>query len=205
MLELDHVFCLVPPPGDWATRLTASGWALDAGTAHPRQGSRNRRISWAEQYLELLWIDDADSARNHPLRLDLRADWARTGASPFGFGLRGRLPDELRPAYRPLDGLPLEVWVHRDSQDDRRKPLVFVLDLSTLPPDRSGGRTSTGRPAAPANQGHLRAVTHTGPAPAPLPRHTGPPVTHAPGPHRLELTADGGTAISVAELVALSP
>jgi Glyoxalase-like domain len=204
VLELDHVFCLVPPAGDWAARLTAAGWPLDAGTAHAGQGSRNRRLIWSAHYLELLWIEDDDAARSNPLRLDRRADWMRTGASPFGFGLRGRLPDPLRGDYWRLDGLPMQVWVHRDSDRAPQRPLVFVLDLSTLPDPRAGGRTAGGHPARAANPGGLRSIGHAGPEPAALPPFAGPPVVFTAGPHRLTLSVDAGTALAVTDLLALA-
>src|SRR4051795_11594990 len=99
MLELDHVFCMVPPAGDWARQLSERGWVLDAGTRHEAQGTRNRRLVWAGQYLELVWIEDPAAARANPLRLDRRAEWAATGASPFGVGLRGRLTAEQRADF----------------------------------------------------------------------------------------------------------
>ena len=59
MLELDHLFCLVAEPAEAARRLEEHGWVLDAGRAHPGQGTRNRRLVWPEQYFELLWITSA--------------------------------------------------------------------------------------------------------------------------------------------------
>jgi hypothetical protein len=209
MLELDHVFCMVPPDGDWADRLAAAGWQLDRGTAHPGQGSRNRRLIWCGHYLELLWVEDADAARRNPLRLDQRADWRRTGASPFGFGLRGQLPDSLRADYWRLDGLPMDVWVHRDSDRAPQRPLVFVLDLTTLPAAHAGGRAAGGRaaggrPATAANPGLLRSIAHTGPQRAPLPPFAGPPVPFTPGAHRLTLTVDAGRPLPVTDLLVLA-
>jgi hypothetical protein len=204
MLELDHVFCMVPPEGDWADRLAAAGWRLDAGTAHTGQGSRNRRLIWSAHFLELLWIEDVAAARSNPLRLDRRADWMHTGASPFGFGLRGRLPEPLRENYWRLDGLPMQVWVHRDSDRAPERPLVFVLDLTTLPAPRAGGRGASGRPATTANPGVVRSIEHTGAEPAPLPPFAGPPVQFTAGPHRLTLSADAGRPLAVTDLLSLA-
>jgi Glyoxalase-like domain len=204
MLELDHVFCMVPPDGDWADRFSAAGWQLDAGTAHPGQGSRNRRLIWSAHYLELLWIDDTEAARRNPLRLDRRAEWRRTGASPFGFGLRGQLPDSLRADYWRLDGLPMEVWVHRDSERAPQRPLVFVLDLTTLAAAHAGGRAAAGRPATAPNPVALRSIAHTGPESAPLPPFAGPPVLFAPGAHRLTLRVDAGRGLPVTDLLVLA-
>src|SRR5262245_15349752 len=91
VIELDHVFCLVSDPDEAARRLEGDGWTLDAGRAHGGQGTRNRRPFWPEQYFELLWVCDAAEARTNPLRLDRRAHWRTTGASPFGLGFRGRV------------------------------------------------------------------------------------------------------------------
>jgi hypothetical protein len=50
VLELDHVFCMVTDPGQAAWRLEDEGWVLDAGQAHRGQGTRNRRLTWPEQF-----------------------------------------------------------------------------------------------------------------------------------------------------------
>src|ERR1041385_4123849 len=46
MLELDHIFCMVPEGGEWASRAEKAGWLLDQGMAHSGQGTRNRRLPW---------------------------------------------------------------------------------------------------------------------------------------------------------------
>lgn len=201
-MELDHVLCMVGPEEDWADRLTAAGWVLDAGSAHPGQGTRNRRLVLHENYLELLWIEDWQAARDHPLRLDRRADWRRTGASPFGFGLRGRLPDDQRHDYWLLGGLPMPVWVHRDDERAPDRPLVFVLDVAAAPAGLSG-RGRSGRPAVVGDRARLRAVRHFGPAPAPLPPFGGPTVDWRAGTHRLQLVVDRGRPTAVADLLLL--
>ncbi|MGY1616314.1 VOC family protein [Geodermatophilus sp. SYSU D00691] len=190
MLELDHVFCMVDPAEPWPERLAAGGWTLDSGSAHPAQGTRNRRLSWGEQYLELVWVEDRDRARDNPLRLDRRADWAGTGASPFGVGLRGRLAPRQEPAFWRYTDLGFPIWVHRDGERHPERPLVFVLDL----PAR--------RPARPT-PGTLREVHHRGPAAPDLPDHVGPPWIHRPGPHRLQLVVDGGSPVEVTDQLAV--
>ena len=198
MLELDHVFCMVPANGDWDARLAAAGWSLDAGTAHGGQGTRNRRLVLARHYLELAWVEDPDVARGNMLRLDRRADWASSGASPFGIGLRGRLPEEHRSDFRPYTGLPMRVWVHRGSERAPEPPLVFVLEVG------DDGRLP-GRPAGArrAGLGALVAVRHSGPAAPVLPPHEGPPVQHVPGAHGLEIVVGGGRPVSVTEILTI--
>jgi hypothetical protein len=203
MLELDHVICMVDPHEDWAGRLESDGWPLDAGTTHPGQGTRNRRLLLREQFLELLWVEDEEEARRNSLRLDRRTDWRRTGASPFGFGLRGRLPDHLRRDYWLLGGLPMQVWVHRDNEEAPDRPLVFVLDVTPAASSALRGRDRVGRPAAPPGTAGLVAVRHTGPAPARLPDFSGPAVEPGSGEHRLELIVDQGTSITITDVLAV--
>lgn len=192
MLELDHVLCMVDPEDAWAERLTAAGWELDAGMSHPGQGIRNRRLVLAGHYLELAWIEDRAEARANSLRLDRRADWATTGASPFGIGLRGRLLPEEEPALWLYEDLGFPIWVHRDDADRPGHPLVFVLDL----PSR--------RPAGTApHAGVLQCVEHRGPGAAGFLRYSGPRVVHRPGRHRLELVVDAGRPVEVTDLLAV--
>jgi Glyoxalase-like domain len=127
-LELDHVFCFVDPAGDWAARAERGGFALDAGNAHPGQGTRNRSIRLAEQYVECLWLDVRADAEHNPLRLDRRADFRTTGACPIGIGLRGVLPDDVRAefwAYHPPYWPQGTIWVHRSGDE---LPLVFCFE-----------------------------------------------------------------------------
>jgi hypothetical protein len=198
MLELDHVFCFVPSDGDWAVRLTGAGWALDAGTVHEGQGTRNRRLRFAGQFLELVWLHDPGLARANPLRLDRRADWVPSGASPFGFGLRGPLPPENREQFWPYDPLGLRIWVHRDNERAPERPMVFVLELDPA----EVARTRSRAPAADDRR-HLVSVRHTGPVPAALPAFDGPAVEHAAGEHRVELVIDRGAGIQVTDQLSI--
>jgi hypothetical protein len=198
MLHLDHVFCMVPPDGEWAARLADAGWSLDAGRAHAGQGTRNRRLVLARQYLELAWVEDDAVARGNQLRLDRRADWRRTGASPFGIGLRGRLPEERQADYRPYEGLPIRVWVHTDGERAPERPLVFVLEV-----DERGELPGRPPDAARAHLGELLAVRHTGPAAPDLPPYEGPPVLSEPGPHGFSIQVDRGRPVQVTDVLSI--
>jgi hypothetical protein len=169
VLELDHLFCFVGDPAREVQRLEGEGWELDAGQAHPGQGTRNRRLRLERHYLELLWIEDSAEARANPLRLDRRAD-PSTGASPLGIGLRGR-PEEIRDFW-PYDALGPRIWIHRDDERHPERPLVFAIEVARVPA---------------GDLGVLRAVRVHGPAPPSLPPYAGPPVTYVPGMPLLEL------------------
>jgi Glyoxalase-like domain len=193
VLELDHVFCLVTDPDQAARRLEDDGWVLDAGRAHPGQGTRNRRLVWSEQYFELLWVTDAAEARDNPLRLDRRADWMITGASPFGLAFRGRIdPHEEFWLY---DALGPRIWIHRDNERFPERPMVFVFEADDLESARRRLRAGGHR-----RPGELRELGVRGPSAPSLPQFAGPSIVYQPGSHRLELVVDGaGTARQIAD------
>jgi hypothetical protein len=184
-LKLDHLFCMVPPDGEAARRVEAAGWPLDAGSAHAGQGTRNRRHAWGQQYLELLWVTDVAESRANPLRLDRRADWRTTGASPVGIALRGQVPEADAGDFWLYDALGIPIWIHRDNERAPARPLVFILDI-----DRRGARD-----AEPP--GALRSVRITGPAPASIPAYEGPRIEQEQGPHHLELVAGDGQPLTI--------
>jgi hypothetical protein len=66
LLELDHVFCIVSEPAQTARWLEHHGWMLDDGQIHRGQGTRNRRLNWTEQFLELIGVIDAAEATCQP-------------------------------------------------------------------------------------------------------------------------------------------
>jgi Glyoxalase-like domain len=183
MLELDHVFCLVTDPGPAARRLEEDGWVLDAGQVHPGQGTRNRRLVWNEQFFELLWVVDADEARDNPLRLDRRADWVTTGYSPVGLGFRGQIDPADSDEFWLYDALGPRIWIHRDSESFPERPLVFVLDTAQQGIERRRLRTA----ATHRRPGKLREIRLRGPSPPSLPPFAGPPIVYVQGPHLLEL------------------
>ncbi|MEY2440674.1 MAG: hypothetical protein QOJ46_100 [bacterium] len=196
MLELDHVFYMVTEPEAAAQRLEEDGWVLDAGRAHRGQGTRNRRLAWRGQFFELLWVTDVAEARANPLRLDRRADWAGTAASPVGLAFRGQLDPSRGDDFWPYDALGPRIWIHRDNERHPERPLVFVLETSGAEMEQRRLRA----PAALAHRrsGDLREVRVRGPSAPSLAPFAGPPVVHVQGPHGLELVAgDGAAALAV--------
>jgi Glyoxalase-like domain len=187
VLELDHVFCMVTDPGQATRRLEAQGWVLDAGRAHRGQGTRNRRLAWREQFFELLWVTDAAEARANPLRLDRRADWTSTGASPFGLAFRGRLEPTSSDQFWLYDALGPRIWIHRDNEQFPQRPLVFVLEAAEREPERRRPRVWMSEAVAQRRPGELREVRVRGPSAPSLPPFAGPPIVYVPGPHLLEL------------------
>ncbi len=154
-LELDHVFSFIEPSPVWEAALAAVGLVVEAGTYHHGQGTRNRRVCFRAQYLELVWVSDAREAAANLLRLDRRANWKTTGASPFGLGLRGQLPAQFAReffSYRPRYAPNSQVWIHNDNRDEPSHPLLFVFETGTsgesmLPKNRFAPEAFNHRPA----------------------------------------------------------
>jgi Glyoxalase-like domain len=197
VLELDHVFCMVGDLDRAARCLEGDGWVLDAGQAHEGQGTRNRRLVWAREYLELVALTDATEARANPLRFDRRADWTTTGASPFGVGFRGRL--EPTDDFWPYDALGLRIWIHRDDEGHPERPLVFVLEMDEQAMQRRASRTDLQRRA-----GALLEVRLRGPSAPSLPPFAGPPIRCEAGRHRLELVVGSESrSVSVSDILVI--
>jgi hypothetical protein len=201
-LELDHVFCMVGNLDEVASRVENAGWMLDSGSVHSGQGTRNRRLVWPERYLELVGITDRREASANRMRMDRRADWASTGASPFGFGLRGELAAADRGDYWLYEDLGIRIWVHRDNEQAPERPLVFVLEMDKAHllerRARLRGADRGGQP-----HGSLEAIHVQANAPARLPIYAGPPVTQSRGASQLELVAGPGPAQSVTDTLAI--
>lgn len=95
-LERDHVFVWVSPGAPEAAALRKLGLHTDGQVhKHVGQGTSSVVFLFENAYLELIWVDEPETARrkNEEMGTNMiaRSDWRRTGASPFGVGLR-RLP-----------------------------------------------------------------------------------------------------------------
>lgn len=93
VLELDHVYVVVPPGATEAVRvLRQAGLVIDSSvTRHIGQGTASIGVFFENAYLELLWVDSSvavDSLHRMDLEAFRRAAaWRQSGASPFGIGL----------------------------------------------------------------------------------------------------------------------
>jgi hypothetical protein len=100
MLELDHVILFGRGVDD--APLEVAGFTLEPGRRHLGQGTRNRRICFARNYLEILWIEDLAEVVNRGLDFEGRCAGA-PGACRVGVVLRGRLPDDVRDRVVPYE------------------------------------------------------------------------------------------------------
>lgn len=102
-LELDHIFILTDKAPHCAERLSALGLVEGTSNSHSGQGTSNHRFFCENSMLELLYISDAEEARNGPgqkLRLTERS--GSDVASPFGlvFKQGGGSQKEPFPGWR---------------------------------------------------------------------------------------------------------
>lgn len=137
---LDHIFCFCEPQVSGEIENAAkAGFTVNAGNRHQGQGTANRSIVFEENYLELIFLESLTDAQVNPLRLDKRAEWRKTGASPFGICLRGAISKDessqfwsYHPPYWP-DGA---IFIHKSNEESPGLPLIFVIPSSTRPVER---------------------------------------------------------------------
>jgi hypothetical protein len=130
--------------------LRSCGLAESFHRRHEGQGTANVAACFDNAYLELLWAEDQAelvSASVARTRLAERSRWRETGASPFGFGLRGRLPFptwEYRPPHFP-DGHVIPIAL---GSEDPRQPFLFRSPTEARPDQWSDGRAGQRQQAA---------------------------------------------------------
>ena len=137
---LDHIFCFCEPQLTCESENAAkAGFTINSGTRHQGQGTANRSIIFEENYLELIFLESVTDAQTNPLRLDKRADWRKTGASPFGICLRGAISkNEINQfwSYRPPYWPDRVIFIHKSNEESPEQPLIFVIPSSIRPADR---------------------------------------------------------------------
>jgi len=132
-VEVDHVFIFVQRQAPEALVLEQFGLKrTPRPTRHVGAGTASLSFLFENAYLELLWVEDEAEVKTQGHTWALRADWRRTGASPFGLGLR-----RVNPA---LSALPFPTVSHRaawmrpgtemavaTSSSDPMEPNIFVV------------------------------------------------------------------------------
>jgi hypothetical protein len=160
--EFDHVFICTSCGGAEASGLAAFGLAEGAPNVHPGQGTACRRFFFANSYVELLWVSNADEAQSETIQCThLWERWTgrATGVCPFGLGFRPKIqPDgsapfsswEYRPPYLPA---PLSLHVATNA-NVLTEPMLFYLPFGQRPDSYTGAK----RPVL-AHRAGLREVT----------------------------------------------
>jgi hypothetical protein len=103
LVELDHVYVVVPDYQDASRRLAEAGITLDTGFVSRHEGGGTASVSalFENAYLEILWVEPTvpleEGNRSEVEELARAAAWSEGGPSPFGVGLRrtAGAPDSL--------------------------------------------------------------------------------------------------------------
>jgi hypothetical protein len=109
-IELDHFFICSAPGAPEAEALVRFGLKEGPPSRHPGQGTANRRFSFKNAMIELIWVDDPQEAQSEATRRTLLWErWSgREGeACPFGIC--------VRPAGSADEALPFPTWDYRPS------------------------------------------------------------------------------------------
>lgn len=115
-LELDHFFILTKPGAEIGDLIVSLGVEESFRRDHKGQGTSNRRFPVSNSMLELLWVRDAEEARNGPAKdLLFPERMEDEGASPFGLIFRRK--DNLDNS-QPFDG-----WKYQPDYFD--PPMAF--------------------------------------------------------------------------------
>jgi Glyoxalase-like domain len=167
-MEIDHVFILIDPLGPEIDYLRSLGITETYRRRHVGQGTQNICYCFENMFLELLWIDDADSVRSERIArtgIYERAQWKTAGTNPFGIAWRDT-PSEapfapptwaFKPPYLPA-GMHIDVAV---DGDDHYQPMMFkspgAKPPSEWPADKRGALQT------PAGLGHVISVQFNAP------------------------------------------
>ncbi len=101
-IELDHLFLCTDREAHAADALVRFGLREGPPNRHPGQGTANRRFSFFNVMLELVWVCDEAEAQSEPARpTKLWERWShrQSGASPFGICLRPVDPADAEPPF----------------------------------------------------------------------------------------------------------
>jgi hypothetical protein len=131
-MEIDHLIHFVTGPE--AIEGLTSKFTLEPGIAHEGQGTRNRRVFFERNYLELLWIDALEDALRTGFGFDVRCDAEKTGACPFGVVLRGPVPEGARAlftTYSPPYAPGFTLLLHRGALADPSIPFVAAIETGS--------------------------------------------------------------------------
>lgn len=105
-LELDHFFILTDKPKEAGDLLLSMGLEESFSRDHKGQGTSNRRFSFSNGMLELLYVRDSDESKNGPakaLRFPERIE--EKNASPFGIVLTRTNNSNV--------GMPFSGWAYQ--------------------------------------------------------------------------------------------
>lgn len=168
MTAIDHFFVFTRLDAPEQQRLIEAGLAIGTRREHRGQGTQNVCFSFADSYLELIWLADEQGARDpmvKPLGLYERMHWRDHRASPFGICVKpeqaGAEPPFAHWDYRP-EYLPADASIRMGCNSGViGEPILFQLD-------RAGDATEATTDAHALSRHRLHKLKVTTPALAPM-------------------------------------
>jgi len=107
-LVIDHIYICVTKQAPEAKALQDAGMQLASGTDHHTgQGTAAVFFYFENIYLELIWVEDAEELKSADKQLADKFKNVTNGGSPFGLGLRKRVPSDAPEANMPRH----EYWI----------------------------------------------------------------------------------------------
>ena len=140
VIKLDHLFIYAPAQSSEAeviSELEAAGFYVATSRHEFSDGVISRYVFFYNGYLEVLWYDGGKETDDNTRR---QAGWERTGASPFGVGLRRRegTPEDLPFPTRRYTAEWMEPGTALQllgTEADTLAPELFVLNPQRALPD----------------------------------------------------------------------
>ena len=205
---LDHVFICCTEDAPEAEALARVGLKEGSSNEHRGQGTACRRFFFRNAYIELLWVSDAERARDATsIRTRLWERWSarQTGACPFGVVFRPRGTSLSEPpfatwSYHPPH-LPHDITIEVGVGTLLSEPELFYWRHPRRPEDFRGEPIEHTMP--------VRDVTRLGIGiPGPGPRTASARAAEAAGlitfpsttEHVMQLEFDGEAQRNVADL-----
>lgn len=135
-VELDHIFLFVPHEPRAREMMAKAGLRVNYSRIHKGQGTRNVCACLDDMFLELIWLDGSDAAKEcEEITLAARG---RGEGSPIGVSWRGECELDCVDYKAPFLPDGVAIPVARASLDPDM-PFVFRTPGGIRPIDRSDG------------------------------------------------------------------
>lgn len=135
-VELDHIFFFVPHELRAREMMAKAGLRVNYSRIHKGQGTRNVCACLDDMFLELLWLDGSDTAKEcEEITLAARG---RGEGSPIGVSWRGECELDCVDYKAPFLPEGVTIPVARASLDPNM-PFVFRTPGGIRPIDRTDG------------------------------------------------------------------
>jgi hypothetical protein len=164
VLELDHVIRFVPA----REAVDLTGFTVEPGRVHTGQGTRNVRVIFDRNYLEILWVEHPDEVVAQGLDFIGRCARPAT-AYPFGCVLRGTIPPAESARFVPyqLPDAP-GVVLQRLAAQPPDAPFIAIFEMTDREAAWPAPRVAPGYLAHPNGATRIVRATFTCSVPPPL-------------------------------------